>query len=727
MKKYIIIGLFSILFLNINGQNTVDNQITVDKIWEDYEFYGKRVSGLNFMNDGRHYTRKEKQIINKYDIKTGELVAEIFNGHNYKDKQGFDGKVNNYEFSQDESKILIKTATEQIYRHSTRAKFYVFDIPTKEFTLIFDGNKIRYCSFSNDGSKLAFVYDNNLFYTIIKDNTTVQITNDGLQNSIINGATDWVYEEEFSFAKAFQWSPDGKHIAYLRFDESDVKEFTYVDYEDEDYPVYKTFKYPKVGAKNAVVTAHIYSLTIDKSIDVNLDGAEEYYIPRIKWTNNPNELCVFKLNRHQNHLQLFKVNAESGKLSLLMEEKNKYYIDIHDNLTFLDNGNEFIWTSEKSGYNHIYLYNMNGRELRALTKGDFEVTDFYGYDSKNKKIYYQAAKNNAMNREVYETSISELRNTNILSNSEGANDAQFSSTYDYFVNRHSTINSTTSYIVYDRTGREIRVIEDNNGIRLLQKQYNVQPVEFMTITTRSNVELNAWMIKPPNFDKNKKYPVFMYLYGGPGSQQVINRWRGMNYWWFQMLAQKGYIVACVDNRGTGGRGEEFKKMTYMQLGNLETIDQIESAIYLGELPFVDKSRIGIFGWSYGGYMSSLCILKGNDVFKAAIAVAPVTNWKWYDSVYTERFMRTERENPDGYKDNSPVYFADQLKGNYLLIHGLSDDNVHFQNSAEMSKQLIAAKKQFDTYYYPNRNHGIYGNHARQHLYTKMTNFVLEKL
>ena len=417
---------------------------------------------------------------------------------------------------------------------------------------------------------------------------------------------------------------------------------------------------------------------------------------------------------------------KTGSTRLLMEENNKYYIDLHDNLTFLENGKEFLWTSELSGFNHVFLYGMDGKIIKQLTRGDYEVTNLYGLDQKSNTLYYQAAEISPMQREIYKIDLNNDVKT-MISKSVGDNNAQFSSTYKYWVNTFSTINKAASYEVLDNNGNKIRGIEDNEKIGELQKQFGTQPIEFLQFSNRNKEKLNAWMIKPRDFDPQKHYPVFMFLYGGPGSQQVIDNWHGGNYWWFQMLSQNGYIVVCVDNRGTGGRGEFFKKQTYLQLGNLETNDQIDAAKSIAEWDFVDKKRIGIFGWSYGGYMSSLCLFKGSDVFKAAIAVAPVTNWKWYDSIYTERYMRDEKDNEAGYRDNSPVYFADKLKGNYLLIHGMADDNVHFQNTAEMVVALVKANKQFDTYFYPNKNHGISGGNTRLHLFTKMTSFIKEKL
>lgn len=717
----IIFG-FLFIVLSANGQDA----ITLDKIWKNYEFINKRVPGFRFMNDGQHYTRLSQNTIKKFDLVTGDYVEDILVGNALKDVSGFKGRIGSYRFNSDESMIMLKSETESIYRRSTKAYFHVYNIKDKSLTPVYELDKVMYATLSPDATKVAYVWENNIYYLDLKTGLTHHVTYDGAFNEIINGSADWVYEEEFSFAKAFFWSSDSKKIAYMRFDESQVKEFTMTRYNNEVYPEYETFKYPKVGEDNAIVTAHIYNLDNDSTINIETNSTKDNYIPRLKWTKDPNTLMVYKMNRHQNNLTLVLANASTGTTNTILEENNPYYIDITDDITFLDNGQQFIWSSEKSGFNHLYLYDISGREMRALTSGNYDVTNFYGYDKKNKRLYYQAAEVSPMQREIYSVNL-RGRDKQKISSNPGNNSAQFSSTFDYFVNTHSTINQPPSYKVYDKNLKHIRTIEDNAALMAKQEQVDVQDVEFFDFETNDKVSLNGWMIKPKNFDENKEYPVFMYVYGGPGSQQVTDSWKGNNYWWFQMLANQGYIVACVDNRGTGARGQEFKKCTYLKLGHYETLDQIEAAQYLGSLPFADAERIGIFGWSYGGYMSSLCLFKGSEVFKAAIAVAPVTNWKWYDTIYTERFMRTEEENPDGYADNSPVNFVDGLRGNYLLVHGNADDNVHFQNTAEMANALIGANKQFDTYFYPNRNHGIYGDNARLHLYSKMTNFLNEKL
>lgn len=720
MKKVVWIMLLLPFAAGLHAQK----DITLESIWKDYEFFAKSVPGFNFLKDGKHYTRLEDNKVQQYDITTGALVTTIFDPATVRENKEFTGQVDGYEFSADESKMIIRSGTESIYRRSVRANYFVYDREAGTLTTVFDEGKHSYASFNPQADRVAFTFENNLYYRDLSTGKVTQVTKNGEQNKIIYGSADWVYEEEFGFAKAFFWSEDGQRLAYYRFDEQEVPQFTMTNYHDELYPEYETFKYPKVGEKNSVVDIYIYDVRQAKSLPVVLGQEKDIYIPRIKWTKDSDKLCVYRMNRHQNHLELLLADARTGETKLMLEEKNDYYIaeSVLDNLTFLEDGKRFIWTSEQDGWHHIYLYNLKGRKLEQVTKGDWEVTELYGVDEQEDRVYYQAADKSPMERQVYSIGLNG-KNQQIIAGASGWNSAQFSSTYDYYVGQFSTANSPANYTVFDKKGRTLRVIEENKELKTKQMEYSTQPVEFFSFETSEGVELNGWMIKPADFRENRQYPVFMYLYGGPGSQTVTDSWKGMNYWWFQMLAQQGYIVASVDNRGTGARGEEFKKMTYQQLGHHEAIDQIEAAKYLGGLPYADKNRIGIFGWSYGGYMSSLCILKGNDIFKAGIAVAPVTNWKWYDTIYTERYMRTYEENESGYRDNSPVYFADRLKGDYLLVHGMGDDNVHFQHTAEMANALIAANKQFDTYFYPNRNHGIYGDNARLHLYQKMTDFL----
>lgn len=720
--------LYSLFFVALNAQKP----ITLEDIWQNGVFTTKGVPGFNFQKDGVHFTRLENGSIVQYDLRSGERSGTIFDASALQGMaSGWEGAFDGYSFSADESRLLLNTRTTPLFRWSSEADFYVFDQKTKMLSRLHEGAKQRYATFSPDASKVGFLVGNDLYIRDLNAEKTTRVTTDGRQNEIINGASDWVYEEEFELVRAFQWSPDGQHIAFLRFDEREVPEMTMEMFRGGPYPEQVTFKYPKVGEKNALVTAHIYDLSTGKTIEVNIPnrvykaGRLDDYLPRIAWTPG-GQLCLTWMNRHQNTQRLLLADPKNGQCRVLHEEKSKYYLDLHD-VTFLSDGSGFVMQSEKSGFNHLYLYNMEGRELAALTKGDRDVTAFYGLDEKNGKVYFQAAGKTPMVRELYVTNL-KGKKAQKIKKPGGMNGAQWSSTFDFFVHSYSTINTPPQYAVCNRKGKVLRQLEQNIELRQKQTEYGVQPVEFFDFKTSDQVSLNGWMIKPaaPEF-QNQRLPVLMFVYGGPGSQQVTDAWKGANYWWFQMLAQQGYVIACVDNRGTGARGEEFKKMTYKQLGHYEVLDQIEAAKYLGTQDYVDPERIGIFGWSYGGYMSTNCILKGSEVFEAAIAVAPVTNWKWYDSVYTERYMQTHEENEIGYEQNSPTNFAEELEGSYLLIHGLADDNVHFQHTAEMANELIAKNKQFETMIYPNRNHGIGGGNAKIHLYTLMTKFLNEKL
>jgi dipeptidyl-peptidase 4 len=707
-------NILFILLMSTVSTLVAQKKITVEDIWQKGTFKQKGVPGFNFLKDGKHYSANMGETIVKFDLTTGKQVSII-----YESKTPFD----DYAFSADESKILFATNSEQIYRRSSKGYYEVWD--GKHALPLTPSVKQSNPTFNPQGSHVAFTADNNLYIKDLVKDMSFQVTKDGAKNRIINGMCDWVYEEEFSFTRAFEWSPDGTKIAFLRFDESAVPEFTMENFSNAVYPEAIKFKYPKVGEKNSTVTVWIYDVKKAKTLQVQTGVAE--YFPRLKWTPD-NQLVVFKLNRLQNELNFLLADAQTGKTRVLMQESRPTFVDVemNDDMTFLKDGS-FIKSSEQDGWNHIYLYSKDGKIVKQLTKGEYDVRKIYGVDAVRGEVLYQASKESPMRKGIYAVKLDGSADR-FLSGGRGVNDAEWSGTYDYYVLSNSKINEPPSFAVIENgTGKVVRMIEDNAVMRRQQFEYEVGSTEFFKFTTTEGVELNGWMMRPQGFDSTKHYPVLMTQYSGPNSQQVIDQWGGNNYWWYQMLVQKGYLVVCVDPRGTGGRGEAFRKITYKQLGHYETLDQIEAAKWLAKQSYIDGKRIGIFGWSYGGYMSSLCILKGNDVFKTAIAVAPVTNWKWYDSVYTERYMQTAKENSAGYENNSPVNFANRLKGNYLLIHGMADDNVHFQNSVEMANALIGANKQFDTYFYPNRNHGIYGGMARVHLYNKMTNFLIEKL
>lgn len=727
MKK-IIFCFFVVLsgYTHVFAQQTT-KQITLEDIWQTYKFFPETKNDVVHMNDGEHYCMLENDImINQYEYKTGEKTATIVRTSQLVPEGEKDGiSIDEFEFSADETKILIATATEQIYRHSSVSDYYVYDLSTSKLTKLSSGGKQRLASFSPKGDQVAFVRDNNIFIKNLASGKETQVTSDGLYNNIINGATDWVYEEEFSFSRAWFWSPDGSKLAYYRFDESKVKEYDMVKY-DSLYPTIYKYKYPKAGESNSVIGIFIYDVASGKSTSVDIGKETDIYIPRIKWTEDPSKLAVFRMNRLQNYLEILIADASTGTTKPVYTEKNKYYIDITDNLFFLGNKKQFIYSSEKDGYSHVYLLSLEGKPEVQLTKGKWDVTEVKGIDEKNKLVYFVSAEESPMDRALYSVKLDGTGKIK-LSQKKGTNEPEFSKGFRYFINSYSDANTPFVVTINKANGKEIKNLVDNASLFSLMKDFGFTKKEFFKFKTSENIELNAWMIKPASFDSAKKYPVFMFVYGGPGVQTVENSWGYFDFSWAEMLAQKGYIVVSVDNRGTGARGEEFKKCTYLQLGKLETIDQIESAKYLGSLAYVDSKRIGIFGWSYGGYMSALCLTKGADYFKMGIAVAPVTNWRYYDNIYTERFMGLPKDNASGYDDNSPINHVKKLKGKFLLMHGTADDNVHFQNSMELVKSLVNANKQFETFFYPNKNHNISGGVTRFHLYKKMTDFILENL
>ena len=692
MKKVVAI-VFSFLIIGTTySQDKKD--VSLEDIWKTYSFYGRSVGGFRSMNNGLNYTTLEDGDIKKYAYTNEKSEETLVVGKDLK-IGGKIIKINDYEFSADETKLLIASETKSIYRHSSKSHYYIYDLKTKQLSKLTDGSKQMYATFSPLANKVAYVKDNDLYFKDLTSNKEVRITIDGKQNEIINGASDWVYEEELVLVKAFKWSPDGKKIAYYRFDESKVKEWMMKIYTSL-YPTEDRFKYPKAGEDNSKVEIYFYDIVSAKKTKANIGDSYEY-ISRINWTNDAKNLAIQSLNRHQNDLNIHLTNAETGNSEIIFNEKNEKYVEV-PTTEFLSTKDQFIITSEKNGFNHIYLYDISGKLINQVTKGNWDVSSYYGIDEKKGVIYYQSAELAAIDRQVFSIKLNGSSKKR-LSSKNGQNRAAFSSSFKYFINYHSSASTPNYITLRDNTGKVKSVLEDNEGLTKRLKQYNISKKEFFKIKV-NGVELNAWKILPTNFDKTKKYPVFMFVYGGPGINTVNDSWDGGNTFWFNHLASKGYIIVSVDARGTGYRGADFKKVTYKQLGKYETEDQIAAAKYLATLPYVDGSRIGIFGWSYGGYMSSLCITKGADVFKAAIAVAPVTNWRYYDNIYTERYMQTPQENADGYDDNSPINHVEKLKGSYLLVHGMADDNVHYQNTVEMSAALIKANKQFTEMMYP---------------------------
>ena len=692
-------------------------QITLEGIYGG-KYRENSLYGVNSLNDGENYTvlTKEGLVKRSYasTLKKDEAADIVL----------VPGKFEGYEFSNNERYVLLQTNANQIYRHSFTAKFEVYDTQTKAKTLVFDGKGIQEPLFSPDASKVAFAFDNNLYIQDLKTNKVTQVTTDGKKNNIINGINDWVYEEEFGFVRNFDWNADGTSLAYVRFDESKVKEINIPIYYHNLYPEELRYKYPKAGQDNSEVSLHVFDTKNNATTNVDLGGVQNYYIPKIKFSTKANLLTVVTSNRHQNNVDVSFYDINTKKVNKLFTETNKAWIET-DNLTveFLAD-NSFLWTSERDGNNHIYHYADNGKLIN-------QVTNYYGYNPANKTLYYQSNANNgkriSKERQISAISLDGKKST-MLTKNNGTNSAAFSKNFTYFINTFSSVTTPkTISLVESKSGKDLGVIVNNQPLKEKLNADNIGTKELFVLKTAVGNELNAYVIKPKDFDPNKKYPVLMYQYSGPGSQNVNNTYFNSNDYWHMMLAQEGYIVFCVDGRGTGYKGEEFKKQTYLQLGKYEVEDQIAAAKEIGNLPYVDKARIGIWGWSYGGFMASNVLFKGNDVFKAAIAVAPVTNWRYYDSVYTERFMRTPEENAAGYDDNSPINYANQLKGNFLLIHGSADDNVHPQNTFELSEALVQANKDFDMAIYTDKDHGIYGGNTRVQLYRKMTTFLKKNL
>ncbi len=698
--------------------------ITVDDIWNG-TFRPDYLYGLKAMPQSDKYSKiditrqKRAYEIGIYNYATLQREATAFSTEKFPFVGYFE-----YEFSPDEQQIIIGSKIKPIYRHSRKGTYYVYNRDTKKLELIAQGD-IQEPSFSPAGDKVAYIKDNNLFIKDLISKKTIQITSDGLKNHIINGIPDWVYEEEFSYSKAYEWSKDGQKLAYVKFDETDVPEFSMIRYDDELYPKVETFKYPKAGDKNSKVSLHYYDLNTGKTKKLNLGDYE--YIPRIQWAN-ADCLTAITLNRLQNHIKLYKYNTRYNKGGFVIDHTTDKYIDLEatDNLTFLPDG-KFIWSNETSGFNHFYLYDRKGKMLRQITKGNWEVTDFYGYDPLLNRIFYQSTETGSKNRAVYSIDLNG-KHKKLLSPANGTSDTEFSANHKYFINTFSNIETPYTFTVnLGENGKIVKTIIDNKALLNKLKDYDLPKKEFTTFKSANGMDLNGYIIKPKNFDPHQKYPVLIYQYSGPNVQTVRNAWNSSNDYYHYLLAQQGYIVVSADPRGTGGRGAAFKKLTYKQLGKLELEDISAVAKQLGDLPYVDAKRIGIWGWSFGGFMSSNAILKKPDLFRMAIAVAPVTNWRFYDTVYTERYNGLPDDNPDGYDDNSPLFFTTGLKGKFLLVHGSADDNVHVQNSMRLARKLQENDQPFDEMIYTDKNHSIYGGKTRNHLFKKMLRYVKNNL
>jgi len=684
------------------------------------------------MIDGEHFTSlvNGKAVV-KYDYKTGATVDTIFSIYRIKNcpvKQ-----ISGYEFSPNEAKLLIYTNVKYRYRRTFTADYYIVDVKRNEITPLSDNGSQEVPLFSPDSRYIAFARQNNLFMRKLDFNTELPITTDGQFGSIINGTPDWVYEEEFDKTRYFEWSPDSKLLAFVKFDESKVPEYSFPVYIDKSkkadelttYPSIYKFKYPKAGENNSKVSVCVYDDYYKSIRTMKLeDDDQDFYIPRIKWTNSIDQLAVFKLNRNQNRLDMFYANPRSTLSKLILREEDKYYVDYEniDYLHFASDNQTFIGVSEKDGYRHVYQYTINGTVIKQLTKGNWDVTNVYGLDEKKGILYYQSAEMSPMQRDVYSVDLKGKKNR--LTDGKGTHNANFNETFTYFVDNASSLIIPNVITLCSNSGKIIRTLENNSNLVTDFNSMNFSKKEFFTFTTSENVTLNGWMLKPNNFDPSKKYPVLQVQYSGPNSQQVLDSWK---IDWEYYLASQNYVVVCVDGRGTGARGAEFRKYTYEQLNIFETKDQVETAKYLAKQSFIDKDRIGIWGWSFGGTMTLFCMTTGEKVFKAGIAIAPVTDFRLYDTAYTERFMRRPQENFTGYDKSSALLRADKLQGNLLIIHGTADDNVHTQNTMLFIDKLVAADKQFEMQLYTDKNHSILGKQTCHHLYTRMSEFLFKNL
>ena len=706
-------------------------QITLTDIM-DGKYAPRAVREVRSLADGESYScvSEDGLKIERCSFRTGEVTEVLFDASVA--RGAAIRKVEGYVMSPDERNILIETNRTPIYRRSAVSTYYIYNVKNKTLVPLSKNGPQECPKFSPDGNQVAFVRDNNLFLVkLLYNNAESQITKDGEKNKVINGKPDWVYEEEFSFNCAFDFSADSEMLAWIRFDETKVKTFFFPWYRgaapamDEYalYPGVHEFKYPKAGEENAEVSVLTYDIKsrVTRTMKVPLEA--DGYIPRIQFTGEKDKLMVMTLNRHQDRLDLYAVNARGTTAQLVLREENKRYVDEPAYCKLDFSRDHFVLLSERDGYQHLYLYTMGGQLVRQLTSGEYEVTDYYGTDAAGKTFYYASNEGSPLEQYIYKVDMSGKKTR--ITNEKGFNAAVFSKGCQYFLNTYSDLTTPPVYTLCAASGKALKVVEDNAALKEQRAALPLGEAEIISVTTADGVQLNGWMVKPRGFDAAKKYPVLMYQYGGPGSQEVFNSYANGfmgGLIWEQRMAEKGYIVVCVDGRGTGGRGDEFKRCTYLKLGELESRDQVETAIWLGGLPYVDKSRIAIWGWSFGGFNTIMSMCEGREVFNCGIAVAPVTDWRFYDTVYTERFMRTPQENPNGY-DCSPLHRYEKLKGDLLLMHGLADDNVHFQNTAELSEALVQAGVLFDMQVYTNRNHSIWGGNTRHHVFSRIESYL----
>ena len=727
MRRIMLSALMMLVGMaSLAGEKLTLEEITSGVFRQDY------MQAVRPMADGETYSQISddgKQVVT-YSFRTGKQVSVLFDAATARGAQI--GSVDNYIMSPDGKRMLIQTQTESIYRHSFTAVFYIYDIRNNKLVPLSDGGPQQTPVFSPDGNQIAFVRQNNIYLVkLLYDNAESQVTKDGKWNEVINGIPDWVYEEEFSTNSSMVFSADSKQIVWIRYDESAVKQYSMQLFkglaperkEFAEYPGDYTYKYPVPGQVNSKVSVLSYDIQSHQTRKIDLPLDADGYIPRIKATSDPTKIAIFTMNRHQDVLRIYMANPLSTVCQLAIEDKVDKYIkeDVLADVKITDK--HILLPSERDGYNHLYLYNLNGQLQRQIVKENYVVTSVYGYDEQTGDTYFAANPNGPTDQQVMVAHAN--GKTELLSAKAGVNRAVFSRNFKYFINIWSDVDHPTQYTLCQNNGKTLLTMIDNQQLAQKLAGYDLGKKEFFTFKTSEGVELNGWMVKPKDFNPSKKYPVIMYQYGGPGNQQVLNQWgigmSGNGAILEQYLAQQGYVCVCVDNRGTGGRGAAFEKCTYLRLGELEARDQVETAIWLGQQSYVDKERIGIWGWSYGGWNTLMSMSEGRPVFKAGVAIAPPTCWRYYDSIYTERYMRTPKENQKGYDEVNPIHRAAQLHGELLICHGLADDNVHYQNTAEYVEALVQADKDFRQLVYTNRNHGISGGNSRNHLFRQAIN------
>lgn len=705
--------------------------ITIEQLYKEYLCLFYSPNNITPSADGEHFTiiAGDTKIV-EYSFKTGKETSTLLDLNSLEDCPI--KTINGYIVSPLGTHILIYSDIQMVYRHSFKTKYYVYDIRYKSIEPLSDKSYEQNAIFSPNGAMIAYVNDNNIYIKKLRYNSTSAITTDGKEGSVINGIADWVYEEEFQTTEAMKWSTDSKDLAYIRFEENNVPYNTLTLYNSNitssdiisNSPTTKSYKYPHAGEPNSKVSVNVFNIENRTTKTMQTGNEDNYYLPRIEWTGVEKELAIFKLNRRQNQLDILIGNSASTVCNAIFTDREDQYVEVDaiNNCIFLPDGKHFLYTGELNGYRHIYLYGKNGVQITQITKGDYDVTKLLGYDATTKRVFFQAAKESPLEREIYSFSIDKKILTK-LSSRKGTNDAVFNDSYSYYINTYSSIDTPPVYTICNSSGQTLRTIIDNTQLKETVNQHDFYKKEFFSLNTTDGTPLNGWIVRPKNWNNGEKYPLLLVQYNGPNHQEVLNSW---DIDWEQTLAAEGYVVACVDTRGTGARGEAFRKCTYQRLGKQESNDMIDVAKWFGTQSYIDANRIGLWGWSYGGFMTTLCMCK-SDIFKMGISVAGVSNWKYYDTAYSERYMRTPEENISGYTSENPLDLAQHLNGRLFLIHGLADDNVLIQNHYDLVTKLIEHNKQFDTFVYPNKNHSIYGGNTRYHLYTMMLNYIKRNL